>query len=150
MTPSSRRAAAQPWRESPPPSPTPQRSSSPIPEQLINQPLRSLRTIHPWHFYGDTPTPRPPPPSLHLKLCTRNRHLKSREEFIDPITNEEHNVCNQCRQEQEEIRNRAGRIYDQINTNLVQMQQLGLQAPEDGSFPIKTCTDLCEDNDQMV
>jgi len=143
MTPSSRRAAAQPRRESPPPSPTPQRSSSPIPEQSSNQPRRSLRTIHPRHFYGDTPTP----PPRQLKLCVRNTHLKSREEFIDPITNEEHNVCNQCRREQEEIRNRAGRIYDQINTNFVQMQQLGLR--EDGSFPIKTCTYLHEDNDPL-
>jgi len=121
--PSSQMAAAQPRRESPPPSPSPQRSSSPIPEQFINQPHRSLRTIHPRHFYGDTPTPPPPPPPPQLKLCTRHRHLKSREEFIDPITNEERNVCNQCRQEQEEIRNCAGRIYDQINTNFVQMQR---------------------------
>ena len=139
MTPSSRRAAAQPRRESPPPSPTPHRSASPLPEQSSPlrlpspQPRRSLRTIHPRHFYGDTPTPPPP----QLKLCTRNRHLKSRDEFIDPITNEEHNICNQCRREQEEIRNRTGRICDQINTNFVQMQQLGLGAPEDGSFPIK-------------
>ena len=34
-----------------------------------------------------------------LKLCARHPHEKPRREFIDSSSNEEFDICNQCRQE---------------------------------------------------
>jgi len=118
LTPSSRRSLARRRTESPP-SPTPQRSS---PRR------RSLRTIRPRRFYGDTPTPPLP------KLCSRNRHLKPYEEFVDPVTGEEYEVCNECRHQLEERRQHelqrmqphAANIEQQIQQGEEELQRLGL------------------------
>jgi len=71
LTPSSRHSSARRRTESP---------SSPTPQG--RNPRRSLRTIRPRHFYGDTPTPTPPP----SKLCSRHYHLKPHKAFVDSGT----------------------------------------------------------------
>ena len=117
LTPSSRRSLARQRTESPP-SPTPQGQN----------PRRSIRTIRPRHFYGDTPTPPPP------KLCSRQRHLKPHKEFIHPATGEEYEVCNQCRCEVEEMQlhnlertqMHAAEIEQQIQQGEEELQRLGL------------------------
>ena len=118
LTPSSQRSLARRRIESPP-SPTPQRST---PQR------RSLRTIRPRHFYGDTPTPSPP------KLCSRTRHLKPHNEFIDPVTGEEYEVCNECCHQLEERRQHdlermqahTDEIEQQIQQSEQELQRLGL------------------------
>ena len=118
LTPSSQRSLARRRIESPP-SPTPQRN---IPQR------RSLRTIRPRRFYGDTPTPSPP------KLCSRTRHLKPHNEFIDPVTGEEYEVCNECRHQLEERRQHdlermqahTDEIEQQIQQSEQELQRLGL------------------------
>src|SRR5436190_24272948 len=109
LTPSSQRSLARRRIESPP-APTPARN---IPQR------RSLRTIRPRRFYGDTPTP---PLS---KLCSRTRHLKPHEEFVDPVTGEEYEVCNECRHQLEERRQHELQRMQPHAANIEQQIQQG-------------------------
>ena len=95
LTQSARRFAARCHvfacpRTSPPPSPTP--SSPPL--------RRSVRTIQPQHFYGDSPTP----PLQQTKLCSRNNHWKPLVDYIDSLTGKEYNQCKDCRLEIAQVR----------------------------------------------
>ena len=110
LTPSSRRALARRRTSSPnsPPSPTP--------PPRLNRPRR---IIQPRHFYGDTPTPSP----HQLKQCSRHRHFKPLTDYIDKNTGEEHNICEACRNEIENIRLRAVEIEGDIQCGEEELQR---------------------------
>jgi hypothetical protein len=116
LTPSSRRATAR--RRV---SVHPHTSSPPSPTLTVSTLRRSVRTIQPRHFYGDTPTPSPP----QTKLCTRHNHWKPLADYVDTLTREEYNTCKDCRCEVAEItRERMAEIQANIEAQQEEFERI--------------------------
>jgi hypothetical protein len=67
-----------------------------------------------------------------LKLCTRHPHNKPRREFIDPLSNEELDSCNQCRDERR-LRMQALRqeMEDELE-RILTLEDLEIDSDESG------------------
>ena len=137
-TPSTRRAlprrrmedseSSTPELSTPPPPPPPQNSVDAVQNQLLPSPNILTRP----HRQGIRLPERFHSPEIpfnqQLKLCTRIVHQKPRHAFIDPQSNIEYDICNQCRRNQQQRQERECQWREHPSPEIAFNQQLKLCA----------------------